>query len=138
MVDVSNRQRQPSGIPQGGEFKKEQKGLDADDLVAPPAQPARPTREQRAHRLAAGMLGERGWQPEGDVDRAGITFYHPDYPDVMVCVNGSHIVCENANSWGHSVWTLKTGRGKQLNAITSDGTQVSFDKWMETQLPDPS
>ena len=48
MVDVSNRQRQPSGIPQGGEFKKEQKGLDAGDLVAPPARPARPTREQRA------------------------------------------------------------------------------------------
>ena len=33
MADVSNRQRQPSGIPQGGEFKNEQKGLDADDLV---------------------------------------------------------------------------------------------------------
>ena len=32
MPNVSNRQRQPSGIPQGGEFKNEHKGLDADDL----------------------------------------------------------------------------------------------------------
>ena len=36
---MKSRQRQPSGIPQGGEFKNEHKGFDADDLVAPPAVP---------------------------------------------------------------------------------------------------
>ena len=42
MVDVSGRQRQPSGIPQGGEFKKENKGLDADDLADVPTPVQKP------------------------------------------------------------------------------------------------
>ena len=39
MAGKRNQQRQPSGIPQGGEFKNEHKGLDADDLNTPPVMP---------------------------------------------------------------------------------------------------